>query len=741
MKKTTSTTSGNRRNLGFFVRKVVKGHKDEVVNLMDTVRVLRRARGSCIWKYVAAETDGKFSYVISGSSRFELIPWWDRVVCGAMKVEEERDSVERRRLAVLNSNLDVLVGRVSGKISKIERHVRSIVRQIYVGLEEIRSQCGCAHGNLLPSNIVLEPHDEMNEIVRLRLQDFGFDPEIESSTLEFYPPEIVLKKNKESSYSHDIWSCGVLVLTLLGSRLLKRTKTCKNMEIVRSYCTSLNHACSSSSSSSSSNKENPSLADVWLDEDLRRAITPALCEFVTTSLYVRTVSRNATLPLETKQHKKQDIKPAQFPLKSPAPPLATPLKTKKSDIVDMTTHVEETPLIRVTTPTKKSPVSRSPPSTTTTTSTTNTTLRCEKLENEKSCLRATLEGNVLAPFLPIDMQCASWQELYSLFRDKIPRGFEGGMSRGKNKTYISLASTWDNLLQLNDDSNSKVRRALAALPWSRPILCTACGGSLCSTKKKDSTFLLYASIKSLRPVHVPYSLRRRVWCAFLDVESDEDTVSTFSMMRNRYANLLCRASQLGIDCEEQVTKDVNRCHQYIYLTQTPTMRAAVTRLVKAWIVEGRLGTRGYYQGLSSVCVVFLVLFEMDEAFAFACLRTFLERHLLRPSSVPTRFPRSPSRSPTRSRSPSKDTRSPSKDTRVHTKDTSTKETPTKEMMRTPPPKSRIKRMHTKPSQSIEEFQATETKCNNWWDAQDRMCFLLLLLLLLCPLHHLNSHSK
>ena len=128
---------------------------------------------------------------------------------------------------------------------------------------------------------------------------------------------------------------------------------------------------------------------------------------------------------------------------------------------------------------------------------------------------------------------------------------------------------------------------------------------------------------------------------------DEDIVST-SAMRERYAFSLRRAEQIGIDCEEQVVKDVRRCHQYLRLAQTEMMRAAVMRLVKAWIVQGKFGTRGYYQGLSSVCVVFLVLFDMEEASAFSCLCVFLERHVLRPCSVPARAPVSSSRSPSRS---------------------------------------------------------------------------------------------
>ena len=177
MKKIGTT----RRDLGFFIRSITVKDEESIEELMNVVRALRKARGSRIWKYVAAEREGSTIKIISGSSRYELVPWWDRVVCGATKVEMERDRVERRRLAVLNSNLDVLIGAHTGKISLIERRIRSIVDQISAGLEEIRTQCGCAHGNLIPSNIVLEPHDEMNETVRLRLQDFGFDPQIEPS--------------------------------------------------------------------------------------------------------------------------------------------------------------------------------------------------------------------------------------------------------------------------------------------------------------------------------------------------------------------------------------------------------------------------------------------------------------------------------------------------------------------------------------------------------------------------------
>mgnify|MGYP001173043695 CR=1 FL=1 len=405
--------------------------------------------------------------------------------------------------------------------------------------------------------------------------------------------------------------------------------------------------------------------------------------------------------LETTSSSVQDTKTG-LPLKSPAPHV-TPQKTKKSDVVDVTTHIEETPLVQQPTKTQKTPTKTMSPPTSSVSApqhypTKSSTLRCEKLENEESCLRATLEGNVLAPFLSIDTQVASWQELYGLCKDKSHEE----ISRGRNRGYVSLSSTWDELLRDNSSrskSRRVVNRALAALPWSRPILCNACGGSLVSTKQQKSSFM-YASTKHLRPVHVPYSLRRRVWCALLDVGSnfvlrDEDIVST-SAMRERYASSLRRAEQIGIDCEEQVLKDVRRCHQYLRLAQTEMMRDAVTRLVKAWIVQGKFGTRGYYQGLSSVCVVFLVLFDMEEASAFSCLCVFLERHVLRPCSVPARAPVSSSRSPSRS--------------------------PTKRMMRTPEKRRDGERSrdgetgpYTPPRRDLDKEQTSK---NNWWDAQD-----------------------
>ena len=88
------------------------------------------------------------------------------------------------------------------------------------------------------------------------------------------------------------------------------------------------------------------------------------------------------------------------------------------------------------------------------------------------------------------------------------------ISRGKNRGYVSLSSTTDELLRDNSSrskSRRVVNRALAALPWSRPILCK-CVWWFVGFYETEISFM-YASTKHLRPVDIPYSLRRRVWCA------------------------------------------------------------------------------------------------------------------------------------------------------------------------------------------------------------------------------------
>ena len=130
MKKIGTT----RRDLGFFVRSVTVKDEESIEELMNVVRALRKARGSFIWKYVAAEREGNKIKIISGSSRYELVPWWDRVVCGATKVEMERDRVERRRLAVSELEFRCVDRRSHGKN---QRHRTS--HQIDCGSNKCRS--------------------------------------------------------------------------------------------------------------------------------------------------------------------------------------------------------------------------------------------------------------------------------------------------------------------------------------------------------------------------------------------------------------------------------------------------------------------------------------------------------------------------------------------------------------------------------------------------------------------------
>ncbi|KAI9175867.1 hypothetical protein H9P43_006231 [Blastocladiella emersonii ATCC 22665] len=81
--------------------------------------------------------------------------------------------------------------------------------------------------------------------------------------------------------------------------------------------------------------------------------------------------------------------------------------------------------------------------------------------------------------------------------------------------------------------------------------------------------------------------------------------------------------------ERQLDADAVRCHSYHPMVASPTGRAALKRLIRAWLAAHP--DKVYWQGFDSVCAVFLTLFPSprDLPVAYACLDAFVARYLAR----------------------------------------------------------------------------------------------------------------
>eukprot|EP00940_MAST-03C_sp_MAST-3C-sp2_P002283 g2283.t1 len=749
-------------------------------SVLQTIESLRRAHGSYLWKYVAAEITYSSPrprlLLVSGASRWTLMRWWDSVVCARPEYDEAKEDVceqpsDRRRLRVLNSNLDLLVGTVDGKLSTVERLVRSVLFQVLSGLVEIRERCGCAHGYLLSESILLDPSSPIghpNAIPRLRLEGFGVHLLAKASPLgltediDLVAPEYVVAHDTTGrTCAGDMWSCGAIACKLLGYRssgstASGHTKSKRALTTcVRRYCAALKRVVQRRRKSSLDRRaENaddarsnevadsmsPSMAALWLDEDLRRAISPKLTGIITNMLRVHEDARSSAsevlnedyfsraasefsdvdvgeseIVVDTSESKELLVDPvrtpvAQIKMKSPA---RTVLRSKSSRAIETQ---KETPgatrtVVAASAEDESGDIERA-------SATPGRHLRYTALEDVSGCARflAAVRGDPLALFCHSELgadsgAAAAWDAIYDLWlehretrgrkseasRERIvgssnsdrgrklwrrfedpsrsllesadtPMNFASDASFANRPWTISLARFRQRCFDIVADQRRKVvsrrnarcdsiqktdesarlssalkliasvRRALAALPWSRPRVIAACGGAVASEGR----------VQSQRQVVVPPSLRAQVWAALLGVTSVDPSMTdgssaslSYASSRMYYASLVERArSIVAIDssasayCDSlrtvarQVGKDTRRCHQYIYRAQSPSMRLAVTRIIQAWIVDDLPDRRGYWQGLSSVCMTFLLLYNMDEPTAFSTFSAFVSRYLL-----------------------------------------------------------------------------------------------------------------
>ena len=114
-------------------------------------------------------------------------------------------------------------------------------------------------------------------------------------------------------------------------------------------------------------------------------------------------------------------------------------------------------------------------------------------------------------------------------------------------------------------------------------------------------------------VDIPPFCRGKVWAGLLDVTGN---------IAEQYLQL---DKETPIVTDRQIAVDIPRCHQYNSVLSSPVAHHRLKRVLKAWLMAHPHLT--YWQGLDSLCAVFVHLNFNDEACAFASLSAFIDKYL------------------------------------------------------------------------------------------------------------------
>ncbi|XP_064481936.1 TBC domain-containing protein kinase-like protein [Ornithodoros turicata] len=112
---------------------------------------------------------------------------------------------------------------------------------------------------------------------------------------------------------------------------------------------------------------------------------------------------------------------------------------------------------------------------------------------------------------------------------------------------------------------------------------------------------------------IPPLYRGYVWAALLEIQGD---------LLSEYESI---DKETVTPTDRQIEVDIPRCHQYDELLSSPTAHSKFRRLLKAWVISHPQYV--YWQGLDSLCAPFLYLHFNNEALAYACLSTFIDKYL------------------------------------------------------------------------------------------------------------------
>jgi len=113
-------------------------------------------------------------------------------------------------------------------------------------------------------------------------------------------------------------------------------------------------------------------------------------------------------------------------------------------------------------------------------------------------------------------------------------------------------------------------------------------------------------------IEIPPFVRGEVWAALLGVHGRCEAYEAYDKTTEHWG-------------DEQLDKDIPRCHQYHPYLSTPHGRAALRRVLKAWqILNPHLA---YWQGLDSLAAPFICLNPTNEGMAFCSLQELVQNHV------------------------------------------------------------------------------------------------------------------
>lgn len=109
--------------------------------------------------------------------------------------------------------------------------------------------------------------------------------------------------------------------------------------------------------------------------------------------------------------------------------------------------------------------------------------------------------------------------------------------------------------------------------------------------------------------------RARTWAAILDIRwSDLQLYERINKTTNT-------------STERQISVDIPRCHQYNDLLASPQGHLKLTKILKAWLKHNEPQGFVYWQGLDSLAAPFVILNFSNEPLAFACFDAFINKYL------------------------------------------------------------------------------------------------------------------
>lgn len=195
---------------------------------------------------------------------------------------------------------------------------------------------------------------------------------------------------------------------------------------------------------------------------------------------------------------------------------------------------------------------------------------------------------------------------------------------------IKRAPSFQSLNSSLNTSSPASRYSRKVITWNEPQLGTFLStpqnfNSQPPVKEKEADpgyqynrILLFKSLISEYPLSaqdiceqarldIPPCLRGRIWAALLKVEGD--TEFTFDSID---------VDDISSETKKQIDLDVPRCHSYSLLTSSERGKAKLKRILKAWVRSNENSGLVYWQGLDSVCSVFVSVNFGDEVFSPFC---------------------------------------------------------------------------------------------------------------------------